>query len=214
MADEEAGKAPPSWTLNEGKPNDGREARVESISQFAQVCTFIAGFALADLGSADIPSGVLGGIYVTAISVAAGVTTFNAILGILLVVGFQRLKSWDAGHYEKHKTDGGSREDFKNPDGKKSDLDTYTHLFGDPGGSLYCDDFCNKMHNERNAPLHHSMQMFPLAIVSYLVAVCTKVVSAAAGSSLYTQWIAAVILTFVAVPMTWYARKILKLIIA
>ena len=208
---ERAGKAPPSWTLNEGKPGDGLEARVESINQFAQVCTFIAGFALADLGSAEIPSGVLGGIYVTAISIAAGVTTFNAILGILLVVGFKRLMSWDAGYYEKHKASGGSREDFKTDRGN-SDLDTYTHLFGDPGGRLFCYDFYDKMQNERNAPLHHSMQMFPLAIVSYLVAVCTKVVSA--GSSLYTQWIAAVIMTFVALPMTWYARKILKLIIA
>ena len=73
--------------------------RVEALNQFANVCTFVAGFALADLGGIEwnFPP-YLGELYVTLMSFAAGCTAFNAVLGILLVVVHQRLRTWDEGN--------------------------------------------------------------------------------------------------------------------
>ncbi|GMH94841.1 hypothetical protein TrVE_jg9956 [Triparma verrucosa] len=46
----------PEWAKKGGKPGDGHLSRIEAIGNFSQVVTFIAGFALADLGAAEVPS--------------------------------------------------------------------------------------------------------------------------------------------------------------
>ena len=192
---------------NGGKPSDGRQSRVESVGNFANVVTFIAGFALADLGAAEIPTTTgLGFAYTLLMSFAAGVTLSNAVVGVLLVVVFQRVVSWDIGMFEEYQKD-------KSYNRKGKDHEAFSAAFGDPKDRRYSFHVFTCIYDSHGSPLRVGMMLFPPAICSYLAAVCCKVVASTDGSEagLATAGAPIVVFAAIAVPMTYYAYKMLSL---
>lgn len=211
-AEEDAGAAPllaPAWGTG-GLPPDGR---VDALNNFANVCTFIAGFALADLGGMDwdpFPP-LLGEAYVTLMSFASGCAALNAVLGILLVVVCQRLKVWDETNTMKYQEN--NRYDRAHNNKNHA---AFVRAFGDPGGDSYSKCVFKAIYDGERAPMHYSIQLFPWAVVSYISAVTVKVIAAAwdTTSTAYALGATSTIMVLFAAPMVYYGRKMLALVVA
>mmetsp|Transcript_15207 Transcript_15207/g.30284 ORF Transcript_15207/g.30284 Transcript_15207/m.30284 type:complete len:231 (-) Transcript_15207:26-718(-) len=199
----------PEWAKRGGKPTDGELSRVDSVANFSSVVTFIAGFALADLGAAEIPTTTgLGFAYTLLMSFAAGVTLFNAVVGVLLVVAFQRVVSWDIYTFSQYEQD----KSFNRKD--EEDYKAIAAAFGDPPeDERYSTHVFTCIYDSPGSPLRVGMMLFPPAICSYLAAVCCKVVASTDGSEagLATAGAPIVVFAAIAVPMTYYAYKMLSL---
>ena len=117
--------------------------------------------------------------------------------------------------------DKGDHPTFSNratkPDGKINENHaTFVSVFGDPGDKMYTKFVFEKIYDSRSAPMHVSIQLFPWAVVSYISAVAVKVIAAASGetSSYYAHAATVTIMAVFALPMVYYGRKILMLVVA
>ena len=169
--------------------------RIESLGTFSAVTTFIAGFALADLGGFDYESFnyPLGEIYVVLMALSASVLAFNAIVGVLVIVAYQRMLSWHGQHKGQ-----GNAPDCERITGYELDQTTemyHTHWV--------------KMIDHRFSPLGFAMLCFQWAIGSYLVAVCLWCVS---GSSLFVQVAVPVVITPWALAIVYYDHQAMMLV--
>ena len=208
----------PSWAC--GDPErfaEDQNCRLRALAEYAGVCTFIAGFALADLGGIqwNFPP-VLGELYVTLMAFAAGCTALNAGLGIMLVVAHERLKAWDVGNLRDYAKKGPFDRAIKvNSEGEVNHT-VFVRMFGDPGDDMYTTRIFTLIYDSRNAPMHYSIQLFPWAIVSYLGAVVVNLLAAASGktSSYYPQAAMVTIMTTFAVPIVYFGRRIMALVVA
>ena len=177
--------------------------RVEAISNYAGVATFIAGFALADLGSMNnfdlqFP---LGEIYLILMSFTACVTACNSVLCILFVVVFQRLTSWDLGV-------------IKIKDRPADDHELFVSVFGDPGERHYTTHIFEYMYDNPRAPLHFTIICFPYAVVSYLGAIAVKVANYAGEQGVIVRSICPIMLFLGSIPILRYSSKMVKIIVA
>ena len=209
------GDAEPSWA--DGRFSEGVEFRIQALVNFATVATFIAGFALTDLSSMEwdvFENGspvLLGESYIVLMSFAAGCAACNAVLGILLVVTYQRIKSWDRVSWKKYQL---QRAGFERSETKN--FQTYISVFGDPGQEKYSKDVFKRMYDSERAPMRMSMQLFPWAVASYICAVATKVTASSAGSgkSVLAQFVCPAIIIPFALLMLFFARKLMQLVVS
>jgi len=198
----------PAWAQ---EADDGLEHRVEAVSQYAGVCTFIAGFALADLGGLEYDFEFpVGEIYMVLMSFAAGCTACNAVLGILLVVVYRRLLSWDMGRSKRFADDPSF---VRGTNEYEKDHHLFLEIFGDPGEKRYSKHVFDYIYNGSWAPLRIVMVLFPWAIAAYLSAVAVKVVAASEKQTLVVKSICPVMLALFLFPMLKYARQMVQLVI-
>ena len=198
----------------DGRFGEGVEFRIEALVNFGTVSTFISGFALADLSTLvwdEFHGTGLSEIYVMLMSFAAGCSACNSVLAIMLVVAYQRVKSWDL-HIAMY-----ARQHARFDRTQTPNYEIYSRAFGDPKENKYSEDLFRRMFDSESAPLRLTMQLFPWAVVSYTTAVAVKVLassSASADGSLLAQLACPIIVALFALPTLLFARKMMQLVVA